>query len=286
MTGSQRSPIAGLTVDGARARRAADALTKEGSRLAAALRRAVPFLSRRGVRVSLASSRSTTLAEVVNGLARPFHLTPLSLSGGEAPGALIFDAAAASLLLDGVLGGTGEMLPELNGNGLSGPQEALLAGLARNVVRAFSAALQGSLGVTIDVRGHTTAEAHSDAPPVACVLQLQEGDRLAEVILLVPRDPLLAHLSLEDDREPGKEDPRIASLLGDVELLVVVELGRVSMRVGDLATLKVGDTLRLDVPVSGLVSVRSDGRELMRGRPTTSGGRIAVKIATPETAQG
>lgn len=80
------------------------------------------------------------------------------------------------------------------------------------------------------------------------------------------------------------DNPRIAAVLQDVELQLIVELGRVPLRVGRLASLKVGDTLRLDVPVSGLVSVRADGHELMRGRPTSTGGRIAVKIVpTPTT---
>ena len=38
-----------------------------------------------------------------------------------------------------------------------------------------------------------------------------------------------------------------------------------------------GDTIPLDVPVDGEVTVRTADRVLMRGRPTTVGGRIAVR---------
>jgi flagellar motor switch protein FliM len=49
------------------------------------------------------------------------------------------------------------------------------------------------------------------------------------------------------------------------------------MSLGDVTELRVGDTIPLDVPVDGEVTVRTADRVLMRGRPTTVGGRIAVR---------
>ena len=50
------------------------------------------------------------------------------------------------------------------------------------------------------------------------------------------------------------------------------------MRFGDLIALRVGDTIPLEVSVGSAVCVRADNRLLLMGRPTTSGGRLAVRI--------
>ena len=223
------------------------------------------------------------MQDLLESLTRPVHITHLVVTPGHAVGALLIDAGASALFLDGVLGGDGQSLPELNPAGLSGPQAALIMGLAGNIVRAFSSTLQASLGLQLEPRTGAD-EGHVESAPIVCVLELGEGDRIGHVALVLPREPLVAELGSCEAPTPVTDNPRIAAVLQDVELQLIVELGRVPLRVGRLASLKVGDTLRLDVPVSGLVSVRADGHELMRGRPTSTGGRIAVKIVpTPTT---
>ncbi len=278
-----RSPLLRFALEGARVRKAATVLERESSRLTAALRRAVPFLAKRGVQVALAQARAMPMQDLLESLTRPVHITHLVVTPGHAVGALLIDAGASALFLDGVLGGDGQSLPELNPAGLSGPQAALIMGLAGNIVRAFSSTLQASLGLQLEPRTGAD-EGHVESAPIVCVLELGEGDRIGHVALVLPREPLVAELGSCEAPTPVTDNPRIAAVLQDVELQLIVELGRVPLRVGRLASLKVGDTLRLDVPVSGLVSVRADGHELMRGRPTSTGGRIAVKIVpTPTT---
>jgi len=276
--GETRSPLLRFALEGQRVRKAATVLERESPRLVAALRRAVPFLSRRGVPIALSQARAMPMADLLETLVRPVHTTHLVTKPGHAAGALLLDAGAVALFLDGVLGGDGSTLPELNPAGLSGPQAALVGGVASNILRSFSTALQASLGLSLEPPAGNVDHAKVESAPIACVLDIGEADPPARVALLLAREPLVMESASSDPPPPSIDDPRIVSVLEEVELLVVVELGRVPLKVGSLASLKVGDTLRLDVPVSGLVSVRVDGRELMRGRPTSSGGRIAVKV--------
>jgi flagellar motor switch protein FliM len=272
-----RSPLLRFALEGDRVRRAATILERESPRLVAALKRAIPFLSRRGVPISLFQAQAMPVAELLESLARPFHVTHLVTQPGEAAGALVLDAGAVAIFLDGVLGGDGLSLPVLNPAGLSGPQTAMVAGLAGNILRAFTVALQGSIGLGLEARPANLEQAPVESA-IACVLELGEGDRRGRVALLLAKEPLVTESAAAQAVASPTLDPRIATVLEEVELTVVAELARVFLKVGHIASLKVGDTLRLDVPVSGLVSVRASGRELMRGRPTTSGGRIAVKI--------
>ena len=267
-----------FALEGSRVRRAASVFEREGPRLIAGLRRSVPFLSRRGVPITLSYARAQPLAELVESLGRPLHMTRFMTSPSQGSGALLLDAAAASLLLDGVLGGDGSSLPVLSPSGLTSPQNALVSGLAGNILRGFSVALDAGVGCQLREGSVPAEEGRVDSAPVTCVLELGDGGVAGRIALALPREALLTRSSDADPAAPAAEDPRIRAVMNEVELLLVAELGRIPMPLGRLANLQVGDTLRLGVPVNGLVSVRANGQVLMRGRPTTSGGRLAVKI--------
>jgi flagellar motor switch protein FliM len=278
----QRVQLFRFALEGERVRKASAVLERESPRLAAAIRRAVPFLSRRGVPVALAYARAMPIAELLEGVQRPFHATHLVTTPGSAHGALLLDATAIAMFLDGVLGGDGKSLPVLNPTGLSGPQTALVAGLSSGIVRAISEALSPAIGVRLECRAAGVDEATAESAPIACVLEFGEGEKIGRAILLLPKEVLLAAVDQSEPPTGGGPDPRIVTVLESVELDLVVDLGRIAMRLGDVAVLKVGDTVRLDVPINGTVVIRAEDHELLRGRPTTSGGRIAVKISGHE----
>ena len=82
-------------------------------RLATALRRATPLLTRRDVPVTMGGPRAPA-AELMLDLPRPSRPST-SPSGPAAPRALVFDAGALSRMLDGVIGpATGAPCPSLN----------------------------------------------------------------------------------------------------------------------------------------------------------------------------
>ena len=278
----QRVDLFRFALEGERVRKASGVLERETPRLAAALRRAGPFLSRKSVPVALEYARAAPIAELLEGIGRPIHATHLLTTPGSAHGVLLLDGVAIAMFLDGTLGGDGKTLPTLNPAGLSRPQVALVSGLAGGIVRAFSDALSIAIGVRIEARAAGVEEATAESAPIACGLAIGEGDIIGRILLLLPKEVLLAALGEADSTPPGGSDPRIAAVLETVELDLVVDLGRIQMPLGEVAALKVGDTLRLDVPVSGTVSIRAEERELLRGRPTTAGGRIALRIAGHE----
>jgi flagellar motor switch protein FliM len=280
MSAEARVQLLRFALEGERVRRAVSVLERESPRLSAALRRAIPFLSRRGLPVALASARAAPIGDLLEGVSRPIHATHFVAMPANARGALLLDAGAIAICLDGVLGGEGRAIPVLNPAGLTGPQTALVSGLASGVVSAFSDALFVSIGIRLECRTAGVEEATAQSAPIACILEFGTQPDVGRVMLLLPKEALLAS-SDQLERLPGPGgDPRLAAVLANVELDLVAELGRVRIRLRDLAALKVGDTLRLDASVNGTVSVRANEHELMRGKPTTQSGRLAVKIAS------
>lgn len=229
---ADRAPLLRFALEGDRVRKAAQVLERQTPRLVAALRRAVPFLSRRGTPMTLCHVRAMPIADLLDGMARPIHAAHLVSKPGDAAGALILDAGAVALLLDGVLGGDGQSLPVLNPNGLSSPQTALIAGLSSNIVRAFSTALEEAIGLGLQPRDAGMDQASVESAPIACVLEVGEGEKVGRIALLLAKEPLLTEAGTTESTTPA-DDGRIAAVLESVELLLIAELGRVSLSVGD-----------------------------------------------------
>jgi flagellar motor switch protein FliM len=265
-----------FALEGERVRKAATSLEQASPLLASAIRRSMPFLAKRGAQVALCFARALPLGEIVGDLARPIHATHL-VSASGAHGALILDAGAIAMVLDGVLGGDGKSPPKLNPEGLSPPQVALIARVIDGAVRSLSDVLSKKFGFELKAAPPDGDVASSEGAPIACSFELGSGETIGKVVLLIAKEALVG---AGDDHvaAPSARDAGVASVLEEVELELVVELARIRLSLGHLAALKVGDTIRLDVPVGGAVDVRADGHVVLRGQPTTNAGQIAVRI--------
>ena len=66
--------------------------------------------------------------------------------------------------------------------------------------------------------------------------------------------------------------------VAEAEVLVVAELARVPVPLSRLASMKVGDVIRLPVSIDAPARLRVGGHAVHAGRPTTSGAQIAIAI--------
>jgi flagellar motor switch protein FliM len=276
---SEAGKLLGFAIEGARVRRAAGTLEQASPQLASALRRAMPFLARSGAQVSLVFARAIPIGELLGDLPRPIHATHLVVQPGGARGAVVLDAGLIGLILDGVLGGDGSSPPQLEPAGLTPPQVALLSRVVDGVVRSFSEVLSKRLSIALHGSAPDGDDAGSEAAPIACSFEIATSTQQGRVVLLVAKEALLG--GAEAPRAVGSSnvDPRVANVVEQVELDLVAELARLRMTLGHLARLRVGDMVRLDVPVGGAINVRADGHVVLRGHPTTNAGQIAIRIA-------
>jgi flagellar motor switch protein FliM len=275
---SDAAKLLRFAAEGGRVRRAAAALEQASPQLASALRRSMPFLGRHGTPVALCFARAIPIGELLGDLPRPVHATHLVVSPGGARGAIILDAGAIAMVLDGVLGGDGSAPPQLDAAGLSSPQVALASRVIEGVVRSFSEVLSKRFGLLLEVSAPDGDDASSETAPIVCSFELGTGTQIGRVMLLVAKEAILGGTEDRADTSGNAVDPRVAEVVEQVELDLVAELARMKMSLGHLSSLRVGDTIRLDIPVGAAINVRADGRVVLRGHPTTSSGQIAVRI--------
>ncbi|TAK21644.1 MAG: hypothetical protein EPO40_29535 [Myxococcaceae bacterium] len=267
-----------FALEGQGFRRAVAMIEGESTRLATALRRALPFLARREVPITLGWARALPMSDALRDLPRPVHVSALTVEPGRAPGALVLDTNALRLLLDGVLGGDGRALPTLDAAGLTAPQRALVGRTVEGIVRAVGEVLASRIGVNIALASDRPDPNASDGTSIVCAFML--GADLGRVLLVLPKNALLGPGAAITSALPAPENynPHVLRALDGVDLELVVELARVPARLDVVLGLKVGDTLPLGIPVSDPVSVRIDDKPMFRGRPTTVAGCIAVRI--------
>jgi flagellar motor switch protein FliM len=266
---------------GGRARRALSLLDRERRDLESALRRAIPFLARRNVEIRCGAAQVQPLAELRAALGAPVHLIELVAQPGGSRGALLFDGGAAALILDGVLGGDGRSLPELDPQGLTGAQAAVLARISEQILTTFSEVLSIRAGLRLQKLAGHAVEALGETPPVVLVLEMgpAEAPSPARVALALAKDALAGELTkMPTNADKDAIDARIGQSMMEAPLELVAELARIQLKLEDVLSLKVGDTLDVGLHVEGLVSVRAGDRVVFRGTPTRAGGQLAIHI--------
>jgi flagellar motor switch protein FliM len=266
-----------VSAEGARGRRAVATLEAVAPELVAALKRALAFLVRRGTAVSVTSVAPIPAAEVMDTLPRPLHVTELVATRSGAKGKLVLDRLAIALTLDGVLGGDGSSPPELPGEDLSPTQTALISRIATAIVGAYSDAF-GRAGLSRLASEPPKQDGRAEGVPVTCTIELGSGENVGRVVLLLSQDalaPSAERAVVHRDEGPA---PQVLETLAEVEVELVAELGRKKLRFPEIASLAVGDLLRLDLPVTAEARVHCDGQPLFRGRPTANAGQIAIEV--------
>lgn len=267
------SGLARLGITGERSRRAQDNLGRASADLVLALRRVLPFLTRKRVGVVAAPPRTVLFADLESTVANVAFRMAFVAGPSRAPGVLAIDGAGLSRILDGVLGG-GEADPSaLEAGSLSSAQSALAGRVSEGILRAFGEALRSRLGLTIEA---TTAASPTQAGASAVLTFALAGGGV--IALAVP-------LSVLGDTQAAVEsgDGRVAAVLVDVEVDVIAELGKVRLPLSALAALAVGDVVQLALPLDERARVCAGGVVLFRGRPTASGVTVGIAIERQAT---
>jgi flagellar motor switch protein FliM len=187
------------------------------------------------------------------------------------------DGTVAAIILDGVLGGDGSAVPKFDPSGLTAAQKALVARVATNIVDNITEALGPSLGLSLRI-----VPANDDAPdeatPLTCVFEVATGELRGNLVLALAKDAVLTRTKAAALAQVHPPSPKVAAFLETVEVEVIAELGRDRKRLAEVTNLRVGDILRLDVPVNEHVKVRVGNNASFVGEPTAVSGQVAIRF--------
>ena len=268
------SGLAQLGTTGERSRRAQANLDRAASDLASALKRVLPFLTRKRVAVVAAPARTALFAELATAIPKLTFTMAVACGPNRTGGVIALDAFGAARLLDGTLGG-GDVDPNAEENTqLSSAQSALAGRVVENVLKGFAEALKSRLGLVIEAMPGTATTTAGAAAIVT--LNLAGG---GAVSLALPLSVLDDSPAVADPKDTGMADAMI-----DVEVDVIAELGKVRLPLSRIAGLAVGDIVQLSLPLDERARVSAGGAVLFRGKPKSAGASIGIEIDAPRTS--
>jgi len=274
------------------------------------VRRGVPFISRRQVEVVPGEPQLVDANGVTETLVPPLFAVPLAAEPGGNRGYIAVDGRAISFLLEGTLGGDGRDIPQLNPEGLTAAQRAFISRLMDTVVSTLSGAMRQAIGLSLTSLPQEQGERAVTGPMVAVTLRFEaliedeeeddpeeflfadmdqddDGspaiDTYGTIVIAVSKSALVA-ARRQESRPVQRVNPRVVSSLECTDVEIAAELGRVVLPLGQLLSMRPGDTLRLPVAVGSAIDLRVGSERLLKAHPTTSGSQLAIRIAGDETA--
>jgi flagellar motor switch protein FliM len=270
--------LLGEAVENGAQKRALSSLDDRGESIAAAIRRSVPVFIRKGIEVAVEPTKVGKARDLYDELQGPVFYVPLVTDPGGSRAMLCYEGAAAGFLLEAALGALIDETAEVEvPTALTGPQVAVLNRLTDSVVKAVSDALAG---VGLRLRRLPPAPVPDNDGELAALTFSIARREDRRVLLAISRDALASAgiTGFQPASRKPNTDNRVARVLSQVELDLVVELGRVRRTLAMIDGLRVGDVLRLDAPAREPLSVRVQGRPILRAQPTVSGTQLAVQV--------
>lgn len=285
---------------------ALDALDRAIPSVTRGIRRAIPFLARRRVEIVADKPSLVEFSALTESLALPVFEARLATDPGGNRAMLALDGPSIGFLLEGTFGGDGDDLPKLATEGLSAPQRAFIDRLCNTLARTFSDAMRSSMGMTLTRIPYVEGEGPV-GPMVAVRLRFEavsvpseEEDEdedeflfadfdaddeeipdrviVGTLVVAVSKSALNAARAVNEHR-PHRLNPRIADSLGEAEVELAAELGRMSMSLAEVLGLVPGDVLRLPVALGTPIELKVEDEPVFRALPTTVGTQLAVRIA-------
>ena len=248
-------------------------------------RRSLPFLVKRRCRLvaGQVGDAQIALAEPSVG---PFCQITLESAGKPGWAAIRVDTGAIQLIVDGSLGGAapeeGEEPEPVAMTHISLAQRALVTRVARALGNDLAEAIRDETGVAVQVtraecmRGGDEPLLPKDAVAAECSFEgLPSRAALwlfasGEVLEAAARERGAAGLSAGD--------PRMSLAMSEVPVDVVAELGRVSIGLRRVLSLRPGEVLRLSTATDDPIQVRIGGLAKLYGVPVLSRGQVSVQV--------
>lgn len=224
-----------------------------------------------------------------------FSMAPLN---GQAIMEIEFNVVLS--MIDRLLGGPGNMVKP--NTVLTEIEQALTESIVVRGLRDLKAAWEGVARISPrSERMETQAQFIQIVPPndivVSILFEVKVGDLRGAMSLCIPYvtlKPIASKLSAQrwfstqQRRGPSQEAALLAHRLESTAVTCVCRLGTGHLTVQDLISLQVGDTVMLDRKCTDEVDLLIGDTVKFRGKPGTSGRKVALhinRVCDPEGAQ-
>jgi flagellar motor switch protein FliM len=261
-------------------RAALTAMERIGISFARYARRSLPFLARHHARIV------PTLVELVPHAVAgqpveggPRFSVMLGSEDGSARASVTLLPEAVALVLEGALGGGGQLPPAPLNPELTPAQRALLARVVRSLALDLANAIREESKLVLVPLPLDAPPASSTSDTLRLPCQIDGMQMPAVIEIATNAESLEAAARLQGQgTDSTPTDPRLAEALREVPLDIVAELGTIALGLRRILGWRVGDVVRLRTATDESVAVLVGGVKKFEGAPILSRGQLAIEI--------
>lgn len=253
----------------------------------------------RSTEISVGPVRVQKYSDFIRNLVVPTNLNLVQVKPLRGTGLIVLDPNLVFLVVDNLFGSDGRFHTRVEGRDFTPTEQRIINGMLKVVFAEYEKAWKPVFDISFEyVRSEMNTQFANIATPseivVAFTFTLELSGNSAEMHICLPYsmiEPIRDVLYSTMHSEQAGSDQRWTSLLRrqllTAEVELVAPLAATDISLGDVARLKVGDIVPLDI--AELVNVKVDGVPLMNCRYGINNGQYALKVEkflAPEEATG
>lgn len=247
------------------------------------VRRTLPFMLRQRLQLTLGEPAIGSPEESGAAQIGPCYVVKLDEEDGNTWASLTLNGPCLARLLEGSLGNSQVSEGASLGEKLTLAQKVLIAKIAHRLGDDYVEAIKKETGLNLKVSGGRAIgadEEEDDDADDGLYIELNlEGDGdPASIVLAICADSLDEAVRETEVSTPQRGDPRIRDALAEVPVTLIAELGRMSLGLKRVVSLKPGQILRLPTLVENTIPLTVGGVVKFQVAPATSRGQLAVQI--------
>lgn len=245
---------------------------------------------RRVVDITVTQSAMIKFGEFIRTLPVPTSLNILKMEPLRGHALLVVESRLVFNLLDCFFGGTGKSSYKIEGRDFTSIEQRVIAKLVQTTLKDLEASWKPVTPIGFQfVRSETNPQFATIVSPTDLVItvhyEMEMDHLMGKIILCLPYstiEPIRSklHAGFQSDRVEVDVEwlERLRRRLHDIDVELLVELGRTSLTGRELLNLEVGDVIMLDQEVNSPLPIKVQGISRLKGMPGVSRGQQASMI--------
>lgn len=242
----------------------------------------------RSIEISVGPIKVQKYGEFVRNLVVPTNLNLILAPPLRGTGLIVFDPNLVFLVVDNMFGGDGRFHARVEGRDFSPTEQRIIQGMLQVVFKEMSRAWEPVFKLNFEyVRSEMNSQFANIATPseivVSTAFTIELGGSQADLHVCFPysmvepiRDLLYSTMQSDHLTQDRRWFKLLTRQLQSAEIDLVCSLGKATLSLGDVANLRVGDIIPLEVPE--LIEATVDGVPVIELQYGIRSGRYAVKV--------
>jgi flagellar motor switch protein FliM len=242
----------------------------------------------RNTEISVGPVRVQKYSDFIRNLVVPTNLNLVQVKPLRGTGLVVFDPNLVFLVVDNMFGSDGRFHTRVEGRDFTATEQRIIMGLLKVVFAEYEKAWKPVFAIDFEyVRSEMNTQFANIATPseivVAFTFTIELSGNTAEMHLCLPysmiepiRDVLYSTMHSEQAGSDQRWTSMLRKQLLTAEVELVAPLGSTDLPLGEVAKLKVGDIVPIDI--GNLISVRVDDVPLLSCRYGINNGQYALKL--------